>query len=461
MQFLDEVINLIDKSIKEDAENIITAWNIIKDGFDTSIDSDRKIVLQSHEWLSNYQKKLIEESSITSLKIKFTNNTGYFIEVPKSQTIKIPKYFIARQALTQSNRYTTVELQEFEKKIFSASSELHEKEYHKFIEIRHTILWHFWNIYKLSRKVAFLDFISNGAYISLKNLYNRVEISSKYSLNIKAGRHPVISKKQADFISNDIALSKKDFVHIITWPNMWWKSTYLRQNALLILMSHMGYDIPCDTAKIWLVDKIFSRIWSGDNIYLGQSTFMVEMQEIWYILRNSTKKSFVIIDEIGRWTSTYDGMSLAWSILQYNYNRIKAKTLFATHYHEIIDHAHNLSGVSNYSVAVWENNENIIFLRKIIPGGIKKSYGIEVAKLAWIPEEVLKNSREMMEKFQSNQEFKQLSFQTLTKQSDDYKQKECEQKILSQIKELNLNSMPPIESLQFLYEIQKQMKKNK
>ncbi len=462
MQFLDEIISLIENSIRDDAEQLITWWNIIKDWFSAEIDADKEIVTQGHFWISQYQKTLIELTHISSLKIKFTQNFWYFIEIQKSHISKIPDFFIQRQSLLQAYRYTTEELQDFEEKLFSATQTLAQKEYDTFLSIRDTVVWHFHDIYNISRKIGYVDYLSNGASISSKRNYKTPVFSQKYDIEIVAGKHPVLALWGKEFVSNDLNLSRSEFVHVITGPNMGGKSTFLRQNALLLLMAHMWYDIPCQEARIWKIDKIFSRVGAGDNLYLGQSTFMVEMQEIAYILRSATQRSFIIIDEIGRGTSTYDGMSLAWAILQYNHTYIKAKTLFATHYHEIIDHAKQLSGVKNFSVAVGENNENIVFLRKIIPGGIKKSYGIEVAKLAGMPDTVLSLAKNMMQELEKSQKFQQLSligesiFQE--KESKDLEKYES---VFSYMRKLDLNTLTPLQSLQALYEIQDQVKKIK
>jgi len=455
MKFLDELIQLIDDSIKEDADSTITSWNIIKKGFDSEVDSYREIIDKSHVWLGEYQRKLIESTGLNSLKIKFTQNSGYFIEIPRSQAKNISDEFIHTQSLTQFSRYTSSDLQDFERKLELANSVLVEKEHTIFLHIRDVLVSHFDNIYNLSRKIAQLDYFTNAAYISLKRWYNTPQISWKYQLSILKAKHPVIAEKQNDFISNDLLLSSSDFVHVITGPNMWGKSTYLRQNALLILIAHMGYDIPCEKAEIGIVDKIFSRVWAGDNLYLWQSTFMVEMQEVSYILRNSTKRSFVIIDEVWRGTSTYDGMSLAWAILKHNHDEIGAKTLFATHYHEIIDHVDDLKWVSNYSIAVWENNENIVFLRKIIPGAIKKSYGIEVAKIAWIPESVLMMARNMIQHLESPQSFEQLSFlwESHIASSLSF------QDIINELKNIDINNLSPLEAFKILLDIQDKIEK--
>ena len=462
MDFLDDIIQLIDDAISDDADIVITSGNIIKAWYNSEVDIQRKVIEESEAWISEYQKRLIHETSIQTLKIKFSSAQWYFIEIPHSQNSKILSSFIPRQSLTSVSRYTSIELREFESKLQIANSELYEREYNIFLHIRNTIQWHYNNIYTISRNISHLDFLGNGAYISLLHWYNTPKITSHYTLDIDWGKHPVISLSERDFISNSLNLNAKNYIHVITWPNMWGKSTYLRQNALLILMSHVWYDIPCRSAEIWLIDQIFSRVWAGDNLYLGQSTFMVEMQEISYILRHSTKKSFVIIDEIGRGTSTYDGMSLAWSILEHNQKRIWAKTLFATHYHEIIDYAENLNGVSNASVSVGENESNIVFLRKIIPGGIKKSYGIEVAALAGMPQEVLWNARKRMSELTQKHQNTQLQIPEYSLLWDNIKNnqnsRDKSQGIILKLKNLDLERISPIECLQKISEIQQEIK---
>lgn len=461
MDFLDKIINLIDSAIDENADNNITAWWIIATWFDEKIDSDRQIVEQAHQWIIKYKQELINKSWISSLKIKFTNNTWYFIEIPLSQTSNIPENFIQRQTLTQVSRYTTSELQEFEIELHEANAYLFQKEYECFLNIRNDILNHFKDLYELSRKISIIDFYINWAYLISQKQYIIPEMTSKYNLDIVWGKHPVILEESSDFITNDLYLQKSDFIHVITWPNMWWKSTYLRQNALMIILAHMWYPIPAVSAMIPIVDKVFSRVGSGDNLFLWQSTFMVEMQEIAYILHNSTQKSFVIIDEIGRGTSTYDGMSLAWAILQHNHDNIKAKTLFATHYHEILDHAVVLRWSSNFSVAVGENDDNIIFLRKIIPWGIKKSYWIEVAKLAGIPPSVLLEAKKTMIDFKNNSQFEQLSFVQNDIKPKQLINKEEDNKIFKQIEEIDINTLSPLAALLELEKLQMQVKKQK
>ncbi len=452
MEKLQKIVDLLEKSIKENGENSLTAWEIIADSYDEKVDEYREILKNSSSWLAEYQQKLSQENHISNLKIKYTNASGYFIEIPKSQVSKIPNDFIHKQTLVNASRYITIELKEFENKFIEAQNEKALREYEIFLEIRAEILDSFSEIKSASDFIAKVDFLTSLWQVAYENNYTKPELSKNYDLKLIWARHSIVESSVSDFISNDLTLTKSDFVHIITWPNMWWKSTFLRQNALVILMAHMGSFVPAKEALVPLTDKIFSRVWASDNLFLGQSTFMVEMQEVANILNNSTKDSFVIIDEIWRWTSTYDGMSLAWAILKENHDNIWAKTLFATHYHELIDESKKLPQVSNYSVAVGENNENLVFLRKIIPGWIKKSFWLEVARIAGIPNKTIEEARKMLaflEKEHKWISWQQLSFQAETQVKIIEKESEIEKKL----KEIDVNSLTPIEALNLLNEL--------
>ena len=457
MQKIQDIIDLIDKSIKDEPELLLTGWNIIKDWFDNQVDEYRDILNNSKDWLSEYQKQLAGQTWITNLKIKYTNVGWYFIEISKSQVDKITDDFIQKQTLVNASRYITLELKEFEEKYKKAENFLSSREYELFQEVRMEILDNYREIKDLSDITAFLDFETSMSNIAYLNNYTRPKIRKNYDLKILWGRHPVVEQIEKDFISNNLELNKSEYVHIITGPNMWGKSTFLRQNALIILMSHMWSFIPARESEIPLTDKIFSRVWASDNLYFGQSTFMVEMQEVANIINNSTKNSFVIIDEVGRGTSTFDGMSLAWGILRENHDKIKAKTLFATHYHELIDEAKKLSGVKNFSVAVWENNENLVFLRKIIPGWIKKSFGLEVAKLAWVNNSILSEARKMLNSLE-NKELcnSQLTFGNFEEQIEEkivIKEIEKKSEIEDKIKNIDLNNLTPIGALNLINEL--------
>ena len=452
MEKIREIINLIDSAIKDEPNHLITAWNIIKSWFNNEVDEYRNLVEHSQDWLANYQSELINKTWLNNLKIKFTNILGYFIELPVSAKDKIPDFFITKQTLVTSLRFSTLELQDFEKKIVNAENLLFTKEYEIFREVREKINNSFKEIRQTSQKSANLDMMTSLSRLAYNNNYSRPKISKNNNLSIVSWRHPVIEKIEKDFISNDLNLDNKKYINIITWPNMWWKSTYLRQNALIILMAHIGSFVPAREANIPLTDKIFSRVWASDNLFLGQSTFMVEMQEMANILHNSTEESFIIIDEIWRWTSTYDGMSLAWAILKYLHDTKKAKTLFATHYHELIDESRALKWVENYSVAVWENNDSIVFLRKIIKWWIKKSYWLQVAKLAWINNEIISIAKSQLlklEKIHSNHQLDLWNFVI----EPEIQIIEKENPAINELKNLDINNISPIEALNKLYEL--------
>jgi len=455
VQEIKDIIKLLDVSIKEDCENTLTSGNIIKDNYDKKVDEYRWLVNNSKDWLADYQSKLILDTKISWLKIKFTWVSWYFIEVTKSNLKNIPDYFTHKQTLVNASRFITLELKEFEKKLLNAQSILNQREYDIFLDIRLEILSKFNKIKNFSKKTSYIDFCSWLWLTAYKNWYSRPIITTKYDLDIKWGRHPIIENIEKDFISNDLLFNKSNYINIITWPNMWWKSTFLRQNALIILMSHIWSFVPAKNATIPLTDKIFSRVWATDNLFFGQSTFMVEMQEMANILNNSTKNSFVIIDEIGRWTSTYDWMSLAWAILKYIHDNIKSKTLFATHYHELIDESKELSWVNNFSVSVWENNWTLVFLRKIVQGWIKKSFWLEVASLAWININIIKEAKKMLKELEKEHNIiksPQLSLWSITVEPEiEYiKEKSI---VEEELKKIDIDSLTPIEALNKLSEL--------
>lgn len=426
-------------------------WEIIADGYDKTIDSYRETIDNSNLWLANYQAELCETYGISNLKIKYTGASWYFIEVAKSQVSKVPDEFVHKQTLVNASRFSTQALQEFEVKMREAQDNKASKEYEIFTDIREQVLDAFAPISQAGEQAAYIDFISSLSETAYKNNYNKPEIVEWYDLEIKSGRHPVIEQSVSDFISNDLELQEQSFSHIITGPNMGGKSTFLRQNALIILMAHLGSYVPAASAKIPLTDKIFSRVWASDNLFLGQSTFMVEMQEVANILNNSTKNSFVIIDEIGRWTSTYDGMSLAWAILKHNHDAIGAKTLFATHYHELIDESVSLNWVKNFSVAVGENSENLVFLRKIIPGGIKKSFGLEVARIAGVSDNIIAIARDMLKQLEV--EHNKLSATQLSFIPETTLVEPEPSQVEEELKNIDVNNLTPMQALTLLSEL--------
>lgn len=457
LESIKDLIALIDWAIKEDPSNLITWWNIIKNWYDSEVDEIRDILENSRVWLENYQNKLIEETWVAKLKIKFTNVFGYFIELPLSAKDSIPDYFVHKQTLVNAIRFITPELKEFEQKLIEWEWKLASREYELYEQLRKDILNKFDDIKLLSSKISNVDMMWSLAQNAYDNNYCKPDITKKTSLEITSGRHPIVEQIEDDFISNDLSLDNKKHIHIITGPNMWGKSTFLRQNALIILMAHIWSYVPARKAEIPLTDKIFSRVWASDNLYLGQSTFMVEMQEMANILHNYTEKSFIIIDEIWRWTSTYDWMSIAWSILETLHNKNSVKTLFATHYHELVDESQRLKGVENYSVAVWENSDWIVFLRKVIKWAIKKSYGLEVAKLSWIPKEVIDWAKQMLQKLEAQDLWaRQLDLASLVNPTEKVEVKIIEKqvskpsKLEQELKNINLDGLTPIEALNTL-----------
>lgn len=464
MEAIEKLIWLLDSAIKEDAVNSLTSWGIIKSWYDKEIDETRNIIDNAKDWLVDYQNKLSEETWIVKLKIKHTNVFGYFIEVPLASKDNVPEYFAHKQTLVSAARFVTPELKDFEKKVVEWEGLLVKREYDVYLEIRDKILWHFEDIKDLSQKTWNIDMLCSLASKSASNDYTRPLISKKFDLSIKSGRHPVIEKIEPDFISNDLDLSSKSHLHIITGPNMGWKSTFLRQNALIILMAHIWCYVPAREAMIPLTDKIFSRIGASDNLFLGQSTFMVEMQEMANILHNYTDRSFVIIDEIGRGTSTYDWMSIAWAVLKDLHDRKWVKTLFATHYHELLDESKILPWVESFSVAVWENQDWIIFLRKIIKWWIKKSYGLEVAKLWWMGESVLSEARAMLLKLEdmhNSNAWVQLSIWNIWKKEEPivkYVEVKWESEIENALKWIDVNNLTPIDALNLINNLKKSLK---
>lgn len=454
MEKINDLIKILDEALAWEQEFLKT-WIMFKSWFDEKLDEYRLIVENSNEFLENYTKNLIQKTGISSLKIKYNKISWYFIEIPLSWKSKVPDFFEYKTTLVNAVRYTTKELRDFEEKILSWETFLRQREEEIFYKLLDNITVNYDFLKNISVWVWNLDFFCSLSKVSIENNYIKPEINTNYDLEIIWWRHPVIEKMEENFISNDLVMNKKSFIHIITWPNMWWKSTYLRQNALIIYMAHLGMFVPAKKAVIPLCDKIFSRIWASDNLFKWASTFMVEMQEMANILNNATDKSFVIIDEVWRWTSTYDWMSLAYSIVRYLHDKIKSKTLFATHYHELVDEWKKLKWVKNMSVAVSENEDNIVFLRKIIPWGIKKSYWIEVANLAWLPEEVLNIASCFLKTMEQKNNFVQL---TLWYFEPSWKKDLEENEVEKELKNIDINNMTPIEALNFLHNLKSKIK---
>ena len=397
MDALEELYTRIDECIEEDPPLSIKEGGIIKSSFHEEVRLFREAGEHGKEWLNQLEEREREKSGIKNLKIKYNRIFGYCFEISKSYQGEIPDYFIRRQTLAQAERYTTVELQDLQNKILGAAENLQQLEYSLFVNLREELSRELGRMQKTAKEIAFLDACLSLAKVAMQEQYVRPKINEEGNLRIVDGRHPVVEKLLQDqsFVPNDARLGKEEKIAIITGPNMAGKSTYMRQVALIVLMASIGSFVPAKQADIPICDRIFTRVGASDDLASGQSTFMVEMSEVSNILRNATENSLLILDEIGRGTSTFDGLSIAWAVVEYLAREIKAKTLFATHYHELSVLEGKLENVKNYCIAVSKEQGEIQFLRKIMPGGADESYGIDVAKLAGVPAPVLDRAREI------------------------------------------------------------------
>ena len=397
MDALEELYTRIDECIEEDPPLSIKEGGIIKSSFHEEVRLFREAGEHGKEWLNQLEEREREKSGIKNLKIKYNRIFGYCFEISKSYQGEIPDYFIRRQTLAQAERYTTVELQDLQNKILGAAENLQQLEYSLFVNLREELSHELGRMQKTAKEIAFLDACLSLAKVAMQEQYVRPKINEEGNLRIVDGRHPVVEKLLQDqsFVPNDAKLGKEEKIAIITGPNMAGKSTYMRQVALIVLMASIGSFVPAKQADIPICDRIFTRVGASDDLASGQSTFMVEMSEVSNILRNATENSLLILDEIGRGTSTFDGLSIAWAVVEYLAREIKAKTLFATHYHELSVLEGKLENVKNYCIAVSKEQGEIQFLRKIMPGGADESYGIDVAKLAGVPSPVLDRAREI------------------------------------------------------------------
>ena len=398
---LEDVKDLIDRAIIDDPPISVRDGGIIKDGFHEEADKLRGAKTEGKNWLAQLEAKEKEKTGIKNLKIKFNKVFGYYFEVTNSFKDLVPGYFIRKQTLANAERYTTDELKELEDVILGAEDKLFSLEYSLFCQVRDSVANEVLRIQKTARAIAGIDVLASLSSVATRNNYVKPNVNEKGIIDIKNGRHPVVEKMMRDdlFVSNDTYLDNgKNRLSIITGPNMAGKSTYMRQTALIVLMAQIGSFVPADEANIGICDRIFTRVGASDDLASGQSTFMVEMTEVANILRNSTKSSLIVLDEIGRGTSTFDGLSIAWAVVEHisNPKLLGAKTLFATHYHELTELEGTMSGVNNYCIAVKEQGDNIVFLRKIVKGGADKSYGIQVAKLAGVPDTVIVRAKELL-----------------------------------------------------------------
>lgn len=467
---LPELVDLIERAIVAEPPFSVSEGGMIADGYNIELDELKKISREGKGFIQKLQEEEIERTGIPTLKVRFNSVFGYYIEVSKAQAKNVPQDYIRKQTLVNAERYITPQLKEFEEKVLGAEEKIVALEKKLFEEVRLQVVAQAERIQQTARAVALLDVLSSLAITAIENRYCKPVLGEDGSLKITSGRHPVVEKMSASasFVANDIELdaSKKSLI-LITGPNMGGKSTYLRQMALITLMAHLGSFVPAEKAEISLVDRIFTRVGASDNLIRGQSTFMVEMQETAYILQNATNKSLVILDEIGRGTSTYDGMSIAWAIMEYLHDSIGAKTLFATHYHELISLAEKLPRAANYSVAVKESaEEGVVFLYKILPGGVDRSYGIEVAKLAGLPEEVTAKARQILHDLeegvveagiQKELAEKRLAEGQMGMFCERTPQSLQKNPTLEELKKLDLNSLTPLQALNKLNDFKKKL----
>lgn len=477
MDALEELYQLINESIIEEPPISVREGGLIKDGYNENVDTYRHAKTEGKTWLAELEAKEREKTGIKNLKIKFNKVFGYYLEVTNSYKDLVPDYFTRKQTLANAERYITPELKELEDMILGAEDKLINLEYDLFCEVRNKIAAEVVRIQKTAKAVAKLDTFVSLAVVADQNNYCRPKINENGVIDIKDGRHPVVEKMMNNdmFIANDTYLDNgNNRISIITGPNMAGKSTYMRQTAIIVLMAQIGSFVPASSAKIGIVDRIFTRVGASDDLASGQSTFMVEMNEVANILRNATSNSLLVLDEIGRGTSTFDGLSIAWAVVEHisNPKLLGAKTLFATHYHELTELEGKLHNVNNYCIAVKEKGDDIVFLRKIVRGGADKSYGIQVAKLAGVPDSVIERAKQIVEELSANDitaVTKNLSVETGTKKKKekldevDLAQMSLfdtvkDDDIIEELKNVDLGNMTPIDALNKLYELQNKIK---
>ena len=471
---LKDLYAMIDAAIEEEPPIAVKDGGILKEGYHEEVDRLRTAKNQGKSWLTELEASEREKTGIKNLKIKYNKVFGYYLEVTNSFKELVPDYYTRKQTLTNAERYITPELKEMEDTILGAEDRLIQLEYELFRQLRLEIAEHVRRIQDTAKAIAKIDVYASLSVVAERNHYVRPKINERGYIDIKEGRHPVVEKMiQNDlFISNDTYLDhKKNRISIITGPNMAGKSTYMRQTALIVLMAQIGSFVPATSANIGIVDRIFTRVGASDDLASGQSTFMVEMTEVANILRNATENSLLILDEIGRGTSTFDGLSIAWAVVEYisNPKILGAKTLFATHYHELTELEGKLDNVNNYCIAVKEQGDDIVFLRKIVKGGADKSYGIQVAKLAGVPESVIERAKEIAEElsqhdiaqFTKELSAKNIGSKRVKQQLDEVELKQIslfdamnDDDIMNEIRDLDVGNLTPIEALNKLYEIQ-------
>lgn len=478
MDTLEDIYKLIDDSIMEEPPISIREGGIIKEGFSDTIDSLRSAKTDGKNWLAALEEEDRERTGIKNLRIKYNKVFGYYFEVTNSYKDLVPEDYIRKQTLANAERYTTPRLKELEDSILNAEDKLSSLEYDLFCEIRDAVAAQMERIQRTARAVAQLDVFTSLSYVAERNQYVRPSLNEKGIIDIKGGRHPVVEQMidHDMFISNDTYLdNQKHCIAVITGPNMAGKSTYMRQTALIVLLAQIGSFVPAKKADIGIVDRIFTRVGASDDLSSGQSTFMVEMNEVANILRNATVNSLLILDEIGRGTSTFDGLSIAWAVIEHISNRkiLGAKTLFATHYHELTELEDKMDNVNNYCIAVKERGDDIVFLRKIIKGGADKSYGIQVAKLAGVPDMVIDRAKEIVEQLSDNDIIEkvqniEVNIKNEKRKPVKYDEVDLEQMslfdtvkdedIIKELQEIDVGNLTPIDALNTLYRLQNKLK---
>ncbi len=477
---LEDIYQLIDEAIIEEPPISIREGGMIKDQFDETIDRLRSAKHDGKQWLAQLEEEDRERTGIKNLKIKYNKVFGYYFEVTNSYKDQVPEDYIRKQTLANAERYTTPRLKELEDTILNAEDKLQTLEYDVFCRIRDTIAQELVRIQNTAKAIAKLDVYASLSLVSERNHYVRPKLNEKGVIDIKDGRHPVVEQMITNdmFIANDTYLDNGSHcISVITGPNMAGKSTYMRQTALIVLMAQIGCFVPARTANIGIVDRIFTRVGASDDLASGQSTFMVEMNEVANILRNATSRSLLILDEIGRGTSTFDGLSIAWAVIEHISNRklLGAKTLFATHYHELTELEGKMNNVNNYCIAVKECGDDIVFLRKIVKGGADKSYGIQVAKLAGVPDMVIDRAKEIVEQLSDNDITEKVQSIAIDNKNDGKSKKQpkydevdlaqmslfdtvTDEDILKELMEIEVTTLTPLDALNTLYRLQNKLK---
>ena len=497
---LFECYKIIDDSIKEDAPFSVREGGIIKSGYNAELDEIRNIMNSGKDFLLDIEQREREATGIRNMKIKFNKVFGYFIEITKANLDMVPEHYIRKQTLSNSERYITPELKKYEDTIINSKAKIEDLEYHLFKEISGKLKEHRKILSELAERLAYIDVIVSFAVSAIENDYAKPEMNEEYSFEIEGGRHPVVEKLigRTDYVSNDTVFTEKESFVVLTGPNMSGKSTYMKQIALISIMAQIGSFVPAKKANLSVIDKYLTRIGASDDILTGQSTFMVEMSEVSNILNNATEKSLIILDEVGRGTSTTDGVSIATAISMYIHDKIGAKTVFATHYHELTDLENKFAHIVNYRIEVDEKQGKVMFLRNIVKGGADKSYGIEVAKLAGLPNEILIESKKILKRLEQKKELiertvdvHQLSlfgenseFENDFEEFEDtnlasdfeinektqiYEEKLVEiqeeneklSEIVSKIDNYDINNITPMDAMKFLFELKENMKNRK